>query len=107
MELEGKVCDEPGREVPATAAIAFHPGRPARYRVRARVAALLEDDDFVIVDKPAGVLTVPTAERESDTLLARIVRLGRLPPQIPVSPGARVEEVRMVSVAADPAKAVR
>jgi len=73
VELEGKVCDEPGCEVPATAAIAFHPGRPARYRVRARVAALLEDDDFVIVDKPAGVLTVPTAERESDTLLARVL----------------------------------
>ena len=73
VDVEGSVCDEPGRDVPGTAAIAFHSGRPARYRVRARVAALLEDDDFVVVDKPAGLLTVPTAERETDTLLARVL----------------------------------
>jgi 23S rRNA pseudouridine1911/1915/1917 synthase len=71
IDVDGVAADEPGHDVPETAKLAFHPGRPARYRVSTRLSVLLEDDDFVIVDKPAGLLSVPTAERESDTLLAR------------------------------------
>jgi len=33
---------------------------------------LHEDEDLVIVAKPAGLLVVPTAEREKDTLLSRV-----------------------------------
>src|SRR5262249_61670890 len=49
------------------------PTRPARHRVHSRLRVLVEDEDFLIVDKPAGLLSVPTAERESDTLLARVL----------------------------------
>src|SRR6266496_845786 len=73
VDMEDGVSDEPGRDVPETVKLSFHPDRPVRYRVRVRVAVLAEDEDFVIVDKPAGLLTVPTAERESDTLLARVL----------------------------------
>ena len=84
VDVEGAVADEPGRDVAANAKLAFHPGRPARYRVRSRLSILAEDADFVIVDKPAGLLTVPTAEHEKDTLLARVLdylhhRFGRRP----------------------------
>jgi 23S rRNA pseudouridine1911/1915/1917 synthase len=73
VDVGGAACDEPGREVEEEVALAFHPNRPARHRVRTRLSVLAEDDDFVIVEKPAGLLTVPTAERERDTLFARVL----------------------------------
>jgi 23S rRNA pseudouridine1911/1915/1917 synthase len=73
IDLDGSTCDEPGREVDEAATLSFHPNRPARRRVRTRLNVLAEDEDFVIVDKPAGLLSVPTAERETDTLLARVL----------------------------------
>jgi 23S rRNA pseudouridine1911/1915/1917 synthase len=84
IEVDGVTADEPGRDIPESAKIAFHPSRPARYRVRTRLSVLAEDDDYLIVDKPAGLLSVPTAEHEKDTLLARTLdylhhRFGRRP----------------------------
>ncbi len=84
IEVDGAAADEPGLEVPEAVQLAFHPSRPARYRVSTRLSVLAEDDDFVIVDKPAGLLSVPTAEHEKDTLLARTLdylhhRFGRRP----------------------------
>ncbi len=84
ITLEGETADEPGRDVSEDANLAFHPGRPARYRVRTRLSVLAEDDDFLIVDKPPGLLSVPTAEHETDTLHARTLdylhhRFGRRP----------------------------
>jgi 23S rRNA pseudouridine1911/1915/1917 synthase len=84
IEVDGVAADEPGRDVRETVKLAFHPSRPARYRVLTRLSVLVEDDDFVIVDKPAGLLSVPTAEHEKDTLLAGTLdylhhRFGRRP----------------------------
>jgi 23S rRNA pseudouridine1911/1915/1917 synthase len=84
IEVEGVAADEPGLDVLESAKLAFHPSRPARYRVSTRLSVLAEDEDFVIVDKPAGLLSVPTAEHEKDTLLARTLdylhhRFGRRP----------------------------
>jgi len=73
VDVEGSVCDEPGEEVSEETTISFHPSRPARHRVRTRLRTLVEDADFLIVEKPAGLLTVPTAQRERDTLLARVL----------------------------------
>ena len=47
------------------------PGRAARGDGRARAAALrvvFEDDDVVVVDKPAGLLTAPTPESDRNNL---------------------------------------
>ena len=71
VDVEGKTVDEPGRDVPEGAQVAFLPDRPPRRKVRTRLVVLAEGEDFVIVEKPAGLLTVPTAERESETLLSR------------------------------------
>jgi 23S rRNA pseudouridine1911/1915/1917 synthase len=71
IDVDGAPCDEPGKETTPGAALGFHPDRPLRRRVRTRLAVLYEDDDVLIVDKPAGLLTVPTEEREKDTLWSR------------------------------------
>lgn len=72
IDVDGTTRDEPGAELGEGAALTFHPERPTRRRVRTRLAVLYEDPDLVVVDKPAGLLTVPTAEKEKDTLLARV-----------------------------------
>ena len=71
VDVEGSPRDEPGLDVRQDADVRFDRDRPERRRVRSRLAVLVEDPLFVIVDKPAGLLTVQTAEHESDTLFAR------------------------------------
>lgn len=73
VDVNGIAADEAGADVGEDARVTLSPDRPARYRVRSRLELLAEDPDFVIVEKPAGLLTVPTAEREKDTLLARVL----------------------------------
>jgi 23S rRNA-/tRNA-specific pseudouridylate synthase len=72
VDIEGSARDEPGADVPEDARLEYHPDRPARRRVRTRVSVLYEDPDLIVVDKPAGLLAVPTAEKEKDTLLSRV-----------------------------------
>jgi 23S rRNA pseudouridine1911/1915/1917 synthase len=72
IDADGVTHDEPGFSVPEGAALTFHADRPARRRVRTVLRVLHEDADCVVVDKPAGLLTLPTAEREKDTLMSRV-----------------------------------
>ncbi|HEV3120903.1 MAG TPA: RluA family pseudouridine synthase [Isosphaeraceae bacterium] len=74
IDLAGARCDEPGREVEANVALEFFPSRPRARKVRSRLAVLYEDPHLLIVDKPAGLLTLPTAQHEHDTLLERATR---------------------------------
>jgi 23S rRNA pseudouridine1911/1915/1917 synthase len=71
IDVDGSTVDEPGAEVAPEARLALHASRPTRRRVRTRLAVLHEDDAVLIVDKPAGLLTVPTEAREKDTLWSR------------------------------------
>ena len=71
VDVDRETRDEPGTEVPEDVPLRYDPNRPERRRVRSRVAVLAEDPHFVIVDKPAGLLSIQTAERESDTLFSR------------------------------------
>jgi 23S rRNA pseudouridine1911/1915/1917 synthase len=73
VELDGAVVEEPGLDVSddRVARLRFHRDRPARRRVRTRLSVLHEDSAVLIVDKPAGLLTVPTEANEKDTLWAR------------------------------------
>ena len=72
VDVGGQTRDEPGLEVPEGVDLSHHPDRPARRRVRTRLSLLHEDADLLVVEKPAGLLAVPTAEREKDTLLSRV-----------------------------------
>ncbi len=74
IDLDGERCDEPGREVEPEANIAFFPNRPRERKVAGRLRVLHEDRFVIVVDKPAGLLTLPTPERERDTLLDRVSR---------------------------------
>ncbi len=71
VDVDGVPADEPGRELPAGARLSFDPMRSQRRRVRSRLPVLHEDSDVLIVDKPAGLLTVPTEAREKDTAWSR------------------------------------
>lgn len=74
VDVDGTRCDEPGREVDAETAVAFFPNRPKARAVAGRLKVLHEDRHVIIVDKPAGLLTLPTAAGETDTLIDRVGR---------------------------------
>src|SRR6185312_6445186 len=74
IELAGARCDEPGVEVEADTPIEFFPNRPKIRKVQTRLKVLHEDRHMIIVDKPAGLLSVPTPERERDTLMDRATK---------------------------------
>ena len=74
VDLAGSRCDEPGREVEPDAAVEFHPNRPKARTVAGRLKVLFEDRHLMIVNKPAGMLTLPTPNRERDTLIERAGR---------------------------------
>ena len=78
VDVDGEPVDEPGHEVPAGARLDLRPDRPRRRRVRTRLSVLHEDRDVLIVDKPAGLLTVPTDAREKDTLWSRALHYLQL-----------------------------
>jgi 23S rRNA pseudouridine1911/1915/1917 synthase len=72
--LGGAVVREPGREVDASAAVVWDPNRRALPRARISLPLLHEDDELLVVDKPAGLLSVPTrpGDESEDTALARV-----------------------------------
>ena len=74
IDLDGELCDEPGREVEPDAAVEFFPNRPKARNVASRLRVLHEDRHVLVVDKPAGLLTLPTPDRERDTLIERAGR---------------------------------
>jgi 23S rRNA pseudouridine1911/1915/1917 synthase len=74
VDLAGRTCLEPGREVEPGEPLRYVPNRPRPATITGRLRILYEDSHILIVDKPAGVLTQPTPERERDTLLERAGR---------------------------------
>lgn len=74
VSVDGEIVREPGREVAETAAVAFDPNRRALPRARCTLAVLHEDEHVIVVDKPAGLLTVPSAPgvHDEDTALRRV-----------------------------------
>lgn len=72
--LDGQVVTEAGREVAEDAALEWDPNRKARRRARSTVPLLYEDDRLLVIDKPAGLLSVPSAPdaHGEDTALARV-----------------------------------
>jgi 23S rRNA pseudouridine1911/1915/1917 synthase len=74
IDVNGQTCAEPGRVVDTEIAVTFFPSRPKQRKVKGRLKILHEDPYVLIVDKPAGILTLPTPEHERDTLLERVRR---------------------------------
>jgi 23S rRNA pseudouridine1911/1915/1917 synthase len=74
VSVDGVPVREPGRDVAEGAAVAFDPNRRALPRARCTLPILYEDEDVIVVDKPAGLLTVPSAPgvHDEDTALRRV-----------------------------------
>lgn len=78
VHCNGQVCHEPWRhlEVGDEVAVEFDPGQ--RYAPRKRSPSYLgfevlaEDEHLIVVNKPAGWLTVPSPKRERNTLIQRV-----------------------------------
>jgi 23S rRNA pseudouridine1911/1915/1917 synthase len=74
VDLAGRTCLDPGQEVEPDAVLAYDPNRPRPETAARRIRVLYQDRQILVVDKPAGLLTQPTQEREPDTLLERAGR---------------------------------
>ena len=73
VTVAGQTVREAGRMVAEGAAIAFDPSRPALPQARSSLPILHQDDAVLVVDKPAGLLTVATVPgaEDEDTAQAR------------------------------------
>jgi 23S rRNA pseudouridine1911/1915/1917 synthase len=74
VTVQGARVREAGHEVAEDTAIAWDPNRKALPRARCSLPILFEDDHVLVVDKPAGLLSVPTGadSGEEDTVLGRV-----------------------------------
>jgi 23S rRNA pseudouridine1911/1915/1917 synthase len=73
VSVAGQRVREPGLEVAQDAVVVFDPNRPALPRVRCALPILHEDEHVLVVDKPAGLLSVPSGPGlQEDTALRRV-----------------------------------
>ena len=64
---------DPGRRVEAVEPVSFHPNRRREQAIRLSLPCAYQADDLVVVDKPAGLLTVPTdGHSDDDCVLNRL-----------------------------------
>jgi 23S rRNA pseudouridine1911/1915/1917 synthase len=72
VSVAGERVREPGRDVDEAAAVSFDPNRKALPRARSTLRVLFQDEHVLVLDKPAGLLSVPTGPGlDEDTALAR------------------------------------
>ncbi|MGE0816634.1 MAG: RluA family pseudouridine synthase [Vicinamibacterales bacterium] len=73
VTVDGAVERDPGAMVRAGAEVVFDVNRPAVRPARSRFTRLYEDEQILVLDKPAGLLTIPAGDgEEEDTVLARV-----------------------------------
>ena len=67
VTIDGRVQRDPGHEVISRANVKLDRNRPAQKRTRAPFDILHEDDQILVIDKPAGVLSIPTTPGQGDS----------------------------------------
>jgi 23S rRNA pseudouridine1911/1915/1917 synthase len=78
VSVDGERVREPGRDVVEAAAVTFDPNRKALPKARSTLPVLHEDEHVIVVDKPAGLLSVPSGPGlHEDTALARVQDYAR------------------------------
>jgi 23S rRNA pseudouridine1911/1915/1917 synthase len=78
VSVDGERVREPGRDVAQTAEVVFDPNRKALPKARSTLPVLHQDEHVIVVDKPAGLLSVPSAPGlHEDTALARVQDYAR------------------------------
>ena len=66
VDVDGVTLSEPGNEVSESSRIVWDENRKARARVRSPLPLLYQDERLLIVDKPAGLLSVASAPGVAD-----------------------------------------
>lgn len=74
VTVDGETVRDPGALIPEGALVAWERSRPIEREIDTRLALVYADADVAVVDKPAGLLTVPTSAGERDTLVARVAQ---------------------------------
>ena len=79
VSVEGELVREAGRDLPESTAVAFDPNRKALPKARLTLPVLYQDEHLIVIDKPAGLLSVPAAPGagEEDTALGRVQDYAR------------------------------
>ena len=75
VTVDGRVHRDPGLDVYGDAVIDLNRNRPAQSRARASFDILHEDDEIIVLNKPAGLLSIPSspdAGKSEDTVLRRV-----------------------------------
>jgi len=78
--VDGRVVQDAGHEVDATTPIEIDPSRPALPQARLALERLYEDREILVIDKPAGLLTIatdPSQREREDTVLKRAQEYAR------------------------------
>jgi 23S rRNA pseudouridine1911/1915/1917 synthase len=78
--VDGIAERDPGAEVADSSTLDFNPARRALPHARLDLPRLHEDDEILVVDKPAGLLSVHTdsdVTRTDDTVLRRVMEYVR------------------------------
>ncbi|MGH9219961.1 MAG: RluA family pseudouridine synthase, partial [Vicinamibacterales bacterium] len=73
--VDGRVAKDPGLDVSSRAVVELNVNRPAQSRARAAFDILHEDDHIIVLNKPAGLLSIPSnpeAGNSEDTVLRRV-----------------------------------
>ena len=86
VSVGGRTVREAGQSVAEGVDLVWDPNRKALPRARLSLPVLFEDEHLVVVDKPAGLLSVPTQEDspDEDTALTRVREyVQRLRPRRP------------------------
>jgi 23S rRNA pseudouridine1911/1915/1917 synthase len=75
VAVDGRVRKDPGLDVSSGAEIELNLNRPAQRRVRAPFELLHEDEHVLVLNKPVGLLSIPSspdAGASEDTVLRRV-----------------------------------
>ena len=75
VTVNGVVERDPGADVLSTATVVLDVNRPAVRPARSRFGRLYEDAHIIVIDKPAGLLTIPVDKEDGaaeDTVLSRV-----------------------------------
>ncbi|CAN5850282.1 RluA family pseudouridine synthase [soil metagenome] len=77
VTVDGRVCDRPRSKVAAGEVIEFEPETPGPLLIPEAVDldVVFEDDQVVVIDKPAGMVVHPGAGHASGTLAAGLLHL--------------------------------
>lgn len=79
VDVDGFLCQEPGRMLPPEARLHLDMNRPKARRVAdSPIRVMFEDQYLVVINKQPGVPTTPSGDWETDTIVSRVERYFKL-----------------------------